>query len=129
MKERVWMFISYSFLPARTSSSKAGFQKAVDPEKMALAEIIEFFAVLMKSIFAVFVSMFHCLIPEPLKSVRDKVILITGAGGGLGRLLSQKLALLGAKVILVDIDEVSKNVILIKCHWLQNIFFHSKYLI
>lgn len=92
---------------------------------MAFAEIIEFIAVLMKSIFAVFVSMFHCLIPEPLKSVRDKVILITGAGGGLGRLLSQKLALLGAKVILVDIDEVSKNFMLIKCNCLQKFFVLS----
>ena len=74
----------------------------------AFAGIVEFIAVLLKSIFAVFVSIFRCIIPEPLKSVRDQVILITGAGGGLGRLLAQKFALLGAKVILVDIDEVSE---------------------
>lgn len=68
---------------------------------------IELIAVLLKSVYAVLLSIFRCIIPEPLKCVKDKVILITGAGGGLGRLLSEKFALLGATVVVVDVDEVS----------------------
>lgn len=36
--------------------------------------------------------------------VRDKVIVITGAGGGFGRLVAQKTAALGAKVVASDVN-------------------------
>lgn len=35
----------------------------------------------------------------------DKVIIVTGAGGGFGRLISEKAAAKGAKVVCADIDE------------------------
>ena len=37
-------------------------------------------------------------------NVKDKVILITGAGGGLGSVMAQLLCDNGAKVIIVDLD-------------------------
>ncbi|GFU86665.1 uncharacterized protein TNCV_2880851 [Trichonephila clavipes] len=72
----------------------------------ALEVTFELLVVLLKTIGTVCVAIFRCIIPEPLKSVREKVILVTGSGGGLGRQLAQKLALLGARVVLVDVDEV-----------------------
>ncbi|KAG8184083.1 hypothetical protein JTE90_025393 [Oedothorax gibbosus] len=68
--------------------------------------LFEFIVVLLQTIGVVLVSVFRTIIPEPLKSVKGKVVLVTGAAGGLGRLVAQKLALLGAKVVLVDVDEV-----------------------
>jgi NAD(P)-dependent dehydrogenase (short-subunit alcohol dehydrogenase family) len=37
--------------------------------------------------------------------VDGKVIIITGARGGIGRLVSQKTAALGARVIVSDVNE------------------------
>jgi len=39
--------------------------------------------------------------------VNDKVIIVTGAGGGFGRLVCQKASALGAKLICVDIDKAA----------------------
>ena len=39
--------------------------------------------------------------------IKDKVIVITGAGGGFGRLVSQKAARLGARLVCGDIDETA----------------------
>ena len=42
-----------------------------------------------------------------MSNVRGKVVVITGGGSGFGRLVSQKSASLGAKVVAADIDEES----------------------
>lgn len=39
------------------------------------------------------------------KSIRGQTILITGAGAGIGRLMAKRFAKLGARMILVDVDE------------------------
>lgn len=38
------------------------------------------------------------------KSVKGETVLVTGAGSGIGRLVSKKLAKLGAKLVLVDVN-------------------------
>ena len=45
------------------------------------------------------------LITDPLFNVKDKVYIIAGAGGGLGRVLASALFKRGAKLVLFDIDE------------------------
>ncbi|MEQ9451256.1 MAG: SDR family NAD(P)-dependent oxidoreductase [Pseudomonadales bacterium] len=37
--------------------------------------------------------------------IKNRVVVVTGAGGGFGRLISQKCAALGAKVVCADINE------------------------
>ncbi len=39
--------------------------------------------------------------------LKDKVILVTGAGGGFGRLVAQKTAARGALVVAADVDDVA----------------------
>ena len=39
-----------------------------------------------------------------MKDVRGRVVLITGAGGGIGRLMTLEFAKLGAKLVVVDKD-------------------------
>lgn len=43
------------------------------------------------------------------KSVKDEIVLITGAGSGIGKLMAKKFASLGARCILVDVDEANNN--------------------
>ncbi|GIY19957.1 hypothetical protein CDAR_583731 [Caerostris darwini] len=77
---------------------------------MSVWEIIfEFLVVLVKTFGVIGLALFRWVIPEPFKCVREKVILVTGSAGGLGRQIAQKFALLGAKVVLVDIDETRNN--------------------
>ncbi len=37
--------------------------------------------------------------------IKNRVVVVTGAGGGFGRLISQKCAALGAKVVCADVNE------------------------
>lgn len=41
----------------------------------------------------------------PKKSLKGELVLITGAGGGLGRLLAIRMTRLGAKTVLWDISK------------------------
>jgi len=41
----------------------------------------------------------------PKRSVRGKHVYLTGAGSGLGRLMALRLAKLGAKITLLDLNE------------------------
>jgi all-trans-retinol dehydrogenase (NAD+) len=53
------------------------------------------------------VSAVRFLVPSKFraKSVRNKNVLITGAGSGLGKLMAIKFASLGARVAIVDVNE------------------------
>ena len=42
-----------------------------------------------------------------MKYIQDKVIIVTGAGSGFGRLTASKAAELGAKVVCVDVNEAA----------------------
>ena len=46
--------------------------------------------------------------------LKDKVIIVTGAAGGLGREFSMKIAQEGAKVVCADIADASETVRLIE---------------
>jgi len=42
------------------------------------------------------------------KSVVDQVVAITGGAGAIGRAIAMKLVRKGAKVVLIDLDQVRK---------------------
>ncbi|KFR13210.1 Epidermal retinol dehydrogenase 2, partial [Opisthocomus hoazin] len=50
-------------------------------------------------------SLVFSIVPRRKKNVSSEIVLITGAGSGIGRLLSLKFASLGATVVLWDINE------------------------
>lgn len=54
---------------------------------------------------AIFMAMFKTIIHPSEKSVRGDVVLITGAGSGLGRLMSIQFAKRGATIIACDIND------------------------
>lgn len=55
-------------------------------------------------------SLLLMFIPRRLraKSVIGEIVLVTGAGGGIGRLLAGKFAKLGARVVAWDINQKGK---------------------
>ncbi|NXT85912.1 RDHE2 dehydrogenase, partial [Zapornia atra] len=50
-------------------------------------------------------SLVFLVVPRRKKSVSGEIVLITGAGSGIGRLLAVKFASLGATVVLWDINQ------------------------
>ena len=46
---------------------------------------------------------------ENAYSVKDKVVIVTGGGTGIGKVYSQRLAESGAKVVLADIAADDSN--------------------
>lgn len=58
-------------------------------------------------LFLTLKSFVLCFIPYKWKSndVSNDVVLITGGGSGIGRILAQKFASLGSQVVIMDVDE------------------------
>ncbi|NXQ19422.1 RDHE2 dehydrogenase, partial [Peucedramus taeniatus] len=54
-------------------------------------------------------SLVFLFIPGRKKNVSGEIVLITGAGSGIGRLLAVKFARLGATVVLWDINQEGLN--------------------
>ncbi|NXG63580.1 RDHE2 dehydrogenase, partial [Hemiprocne comata] len=57
------------------------------------------------SIYYFLESLVFSIVPRRKKNVSGEVVLITGAGSGIGRLLSLKFANLGATMVLWDINQ------------------------
>ncbi|XP_014480778.1 PREDICTED: short-chain dehydrogenase/reductase family 16C member 6-like [Dinoponera quadriceps] len=70
----------------------------------SIGEVIVFLAL---SLIAILKGIIKFLIPKKykMKTINGEIALVTGGGGGLGRLLSLRLANLGAIVVVWDINE------------------------
>ncbi|NXS56621.1 RDHE2 dehydrogenase, partial [Brachypteracias leptosomus] len=66
---------------------------------------LETLKVLGLVIYYILESLLFLIVPRRKKSVSGEIVLITGAGSGIGRLLALKFASLGATVVLWDINE------------------------
>lgn len=52
---------------------------------------------------------YYRLFGRPAKELRGELALITGGGGGLGRLLALRLANLGVNTVIWDINQEGKS--------------------
>ncbi|NXL85536.1 RDHE2 dehydrogenase, partial [Alectura lathami] len=66
---------------------------------------LEMLKVIGLSTYYMLESLVFLLVPKRKKNVRGEIVLITGAGSGIGRLLSIKFAELGATLVLWDINQ------------------------
>ncbi|NXT44834.1 RDHE2 dehydrogenase, partial [Pelecanoides urinatrix] len=67
--------------------------------------LLETFKVIGLSVYYLLASLVFLVVPRRKKNVSGEIVLITGAGSGIGRLLSLKFARLGATVVLWDINQ------------------------
>ncbi|NXS29967.1 RDHE2 dehydrogenase, partial [Pomatostomus ruficeps] len=61
------------------------------------------------SVYYLLESLVFLVVPRRKKNVSGEIVLITGAGSGIGRLLTVKFASLGATVVLWDINQEGLN--------------------
>lgn len=82
-----------------------------DPSKMSfLTSTRDVVGFLLLSLFSIIEGIVKLFIPlkYKMKSVSGEIALVTGGGGGLGRLISLRLANLGAVVVVWDINKGGK---------------------
>ena len=72
-----------------------------------LIALFELPILLTKIYWQVVLWFVHLVIPIKRKCIKDQVVLITGAGAGIGKALANRFAEEGAKVAVVDINKVS----------------------
>ncbi|XP_077989809.1 epidermal retinol dehydrogenase 2-like [Glandiceps talaboti] len=77
--------------------------------------LVEFVKSLYVAHVAIILSVIHFFFPRTRKSIAGEIVLLTGAGGGIGRLMSMNFARQGATLVLWDInkegvDETAKQI-------------------
>lgn len=74
-----------------------------------LRSIMNFFLetlkVILLSIWYNVESFIHLFVPMKKKNIAGEVVLITGSGSGIGRLMAQEFAALGTVLVLWDINQ------------------------
>ncbi|XP_018426476.1 PREDICTED: 17-beta-hydroxysteroid dehydrogenase 13-like [Nanorana parkeri] len=72
-----------------------------------MALILEFIALFCITIYAYLEAFVKLFIPQRKKSVSEDIVLITGSGHGIGRLVALEFARLQSIVVLWDINKIS----------------------
>ena len=67
--------------------------------------ILEALALLFTILWEILAAIARWFVPGKKKDVQDEIVLITGAGSGLGRLMAFRFASLGSIVVCVDINK------------------------
>ncbi|KAK1878697.1 Epidermal retinol dehydrogenase 2 [Dissostichus eleginoides] len=67
--------------------------------------ILETLQVLLMSIWYNLESFVHLFVPRKRKNIEGEVVLISGAGSGIGRLMAQEFAALNTVLVLWDINQ------------------------
>lgn len=70
---------------------------------------LETIQVLLLSIWFSLESLVFMVVPRRRKNISGEVVLITGAGSGIGRLMAQEFAALDTVVVLWDINQDGMN--------------------
>lgn len=65
----------------------------------------ELLVLLVKLLFFFLEACYRLVVPPSRKDVAGKVVLITGAGHGMGRCTTKRFAKLQARVVIWDINE------------------------
>ncbi len=76
---------------------------------MMMNIVVEFFLVMLKVLWAIVMAGLKWIIRPKEKSVAGQVCVITGAGGGLGRLFAMEFARRRATLVLWDINSHSNE--------------------
>lgn len=63
------------------------------------------FYVLFRSVHAVLQDLFYKVVGYPEQALQGELALVTGGGGGLGRLLALRLSKLGVDIVIWDINQ------------------------
>jgi phosphoglycerate dehydrogenase-like enzyme len=83
---------------SKTVSSKAS--------PVILLVLRDFFVLIACVLYEYLLAIGRLFVPANRKSICGELVVITGAGQGLGREVAKQLAALGAKLALLDINQV-----------------------
>lgn len=72
-------------------------------------DILGFIALSLGIILRSTIKLFLPSTYKPFKKIKGEIVLVTGAGSGLGRLVSYRLAKMGATIVVWDINEEGIN--------------------
>ena len=70
--------------------------------------LVELIVILLRIIYCYAEALFRFVVPRRPKDIRGKVVVVTGAGGGIGRALATRLAASGACIAVWDINTVRR---------------------
>ncbi|KAL5280872.1 SDR16C5.2 family protein [Megaselia abdita] len=70
-----------------------------------LWSIVDFFVFIIQSIGYILEDLYYIAFGYPEKDLLNEIALITGGGNGLGRQLAERLARLGCKIVIWDINQ------------------------
>ncbi|XP_067626176.1 epidermal retinol dehydrogenase 2 isoform X2 [Eurosta solidaginis] len=88
-------------------------------------DVCEFFVVFIKILLELFLRIFDKMMTKKLKDISGEIVLITGAGHGIGRELALHYTAFGSVVICVDINEKNNEETVKKAKRLMQTSVHA----